>query len=107
MKSLNSILQSEPTFPSEITLHFTVSGTTSHIKTMKQDLGRLSSAPLQIRGLTLFASPIKNHGVVWVNTGKAHLFVTYFCLQSLVLTHQYFRNTSGFSGTLTNWTGTH
>lgn len=61
MKSLNSILQLEPTFPSEITLHFTVSGVTSDIKTMKQELGRLSSARLQIRGLTHFASLIKNH----------------------------------------------
>lgn len=48
MKSLNSILQLETTFPSEITSHFTVSGIISDIKTMKQELGRLSSAPQQI-----------------------------------------------------------
>lgn len=86
MKPLNSILQWETTFPSEITLHFTVSGIISDIKTMKQELGRLSSTPQQIRGLVLFASFIKNHGVLWVNTGKAHLFVTCFCLQGLILT---------------------
>lgn len=56
----------------------------------------------------LFASFIKSYGVLWVNTGKAHSFVTYLCLQSLVLNHQHFKNTtSGFSDTLTNWTGTH
>lgn len=98
----------ETTFPSGITLHFTVTGIISDMKTMKQELARLASASQQIRSLALFASFIKNHGVLWMNTGKVHLFVTYFCLQSLVLNHQHFKNaTSGFSGTLTNWTGTH
>lgn len=68
MKSLNSILQLETTFPSEITLHCTVSGIISNIKTMKQELGRLSSASQQIRGSALFASFIKNHEVLWGNT---------------------------------------
>lgn len=108
MKSPNSILQLETTFPSGIILHFTVTGIIFDMKTTKQELARLSSAPQQIRGLALFASFIKNHGVLRMNTGKAHLFVTYFCLQSLVLNHQHFKNTtSGFSGTRTNCTGTH
>lgn len=63
IKSLNSILQLESTFPSEIPLLFTVCGIISDVQIVKQELGRLSSAPHQIRVLAVLVQFIELWGI--------------------------------------------
>lgn len=81
---------------------------------MKQELGRLSSAPQQIRVLALLARFMKSHGVLamlnayWVHES---LFVCHLLLLTdfvLPFSYQHFRSTTYiFSDVLTNWTDAH
>lgn len=73
----------ESTFPTEIPLHFTVCGIISDLKTMKQELCRLSNAPQQIRVLALLSQFMKSRGVlVMLNSYWVHeiLFVCHLPL---------------------------
>lgn len=108
MNPLNSILQSETTFPSEIMLHLTVSGLISDIKTMKQELGRLSGHPPANQGFSTFCLIYKESwgtlGEYWESSFVCHLLLP---ARSHPY-HQHFKNTTSWiSGRLTNWTGKH